>query len=314
MKRIILISVCFLFLLFSSCSNSSRNDRMSAKEADMNQGGISIEENGYTSQGFTNQVVYDRNTTESEESSKFENKGGQEENDMSNKSKTKIIKEGDVGIQVKNYADARKRIDDILEKYKAYIANENEQKTSYSIENRIVIRMPAEYFDTFVGEIGGIASKVDYKRVTAKDVTRQFVDIQSRLRTKKEVRTKYESFLVNAKNVKEMLEIEEKVRMLTEEIEAKEAELRYLSDKVSFSTITLQMTERLKYQYIVSDDHGPNFFQRLKKAFSQGWDGLLGLVIGLTTVWPLILIGIIIFLAIVRPSKSFLKRWLTKKN
>ncbi len=312
MKRLMVFA--WGLLLLASCSSNGDYSKMTTTSNEDSSYGWTSNLSQESTSGFgassTAPVIYEESTETSKESGAdgFQNKGGQEENDTRKKTKSKIIKEGEIGIQVKDYYQARNALDSVLGKYKAYIADENERKSRYSIENRIIIRMPAEYFDTFVGEIGSMASKVDYKRVTAKDVTRQYVDIESRLNTKKGVRKKYESFLVNAKNVEEMLAIEEKVRMLTEEIEAKEAELRFLSDKVSFSTVTLNMNQRLKYGLEEPDYVGPNFFQKLSKAFSNGWSGFLGLIIGITTVWPIILIGIVIFLAIRKPTRSFLKR------
>lgn len=227
--------------------------------------------------------------------------------------KTKIIKEGSIGISVEDFGKARVGLDALINTYKAYIADENERKNRYNIESTIIIRMPSNNFDAFMKEVGDIGTKVNYKRINAKDVTRQYVDIQSRLKIKKEVRTKYESFLKNAKNVEEMLAIEREVRLLTEEIEAKEAELRYLSDKVNFSTITLHISQKLEYQYEDPDYAEPSFIQRVGKGFSSGWNGLLSFFIGLTYLWPLILLGIILFLAIRKPTKRFLTRLFGKK-
>ncbi len=216
------------------------------------------------------------------------------------KSLLKIIKEADLGIRVEDYATARKQIDALLQKYDAYISSENESKSGSWISNRLSIRIPVTHFDAFMGSVGDIAERVTHKQITAKDVSRRYVDIESRLKTKKEVREKYSSFLKNAKNIEEMLAVEEKVRLLTEEIESKEAELRYLSDKVNYSTITLSINQKLDYVFEDPDYAEPSFFQRVNRAFETGWHGILHLIVGITTVWPLVLIGIILFLALRR--------------
>ncbi len=227
------------------------------------------------------------------------------------KNTLKIIKEANLGIRVEDYKRARKQVDGLLQKYDAYISSENESKSGNWITNHLTIRIPSKHFDTFMGSVGDIAERITHKRITASDVTKRYVDIESRLKTKKEVRDKYNSFLKNAKNIEEMLAVEEKVRLLTEEIEAKEAELRYLNDKVNYSTITLSINQKLDYVFEDPDYAEPSFFQRIGKAFETGWHGILHLIVGITTVWPLVLIGIILFLALrrlFRPKANVIKK------
>ena len=306
--RNILITLITI-VVFSSCSNQSFNDHASSESYTGLKQTTSTASDDQLAFNDNSQGDYEQNsdTDNSNDNSK------QIPGEPKEETKTKIIKEGNVGITVKDFSSARKGLDDLIAKNKAYIADENERKNRYNIESTIVIRMPSKNFDGFMEEVGKIAAKVNYKRINAQDVTRQYVDIQSRLKIKKEVRVKYESFLKNAKNVEEMLAIEREVRLLTEEIEAKEAELRYLSDRVDFSTITLDITQKLKYQYEDPDYAEPTFIQRVGKGISSGWHGLLSFFVGLTYLWPLILLGIILFLGIRKPTKRFLTRLFGKK-
>lgn len=307
MRNKIFILIIFIGIL-SSCSKNADYEQMSPSSTESQtytwQENANTKERGYDSGSV---IAYlDDEIGESEKKSSQSNQQipGQPKEEV----QTKIIKEGNIGISVKDFKTARTGLESLIKKYKAYIADENERKSRYDIQSTIVIRMPAEHFDSFLEEIGSIAKKVKYKRINAQDVTRQYVDIESRLKIKKEVRIKYESFLKNAKNVEEMLAIEKEVRLLTEEIEAKEAELRYLSDRVGRSTITLDMSQKLKYQYEEGDTVRPSFVQRLGKGFSSGWSGVLSFFVGLTYLWPVILLGIILFLALRKSTGRFLKR------
>ena len=68
-------------------------------------------------------------------------------------------------------------------------------------------------------------------------MTEEFVDLKARLKAKKELEDRYLQLLEQAKNVKEMLEIERELSNIREEIEAKEGRLQYLQNKVTLSTI-----------------------------------------------------------------------------
>ena len=97
-----------------------------------------------------------------------------------------------------------------------------------------------------------------------------------------------------ASTVEEILNAEEKIRVLTEEIEAKKGRLRYLKDQVSMSTINLQLYERIPYQAEV--EASPSFFSRLGKSFKNGWSMILEFTLFMANLWPvLIILGIVLW-------------------
>ncbi len=326
MKTLRIVSCLIISLIIASCSNSSPSadfkientaeggadsytygwDQSVEEESDasgltgtsFSYNITALEQNGNSSQVL---AYNDRNQTEEQQATK--KKPANNPN-----SKAKIIKEAQMGIQVDDYAKSRADIETLIPKYNAYVADENERKSDYYIQNTLVLRLPSEYFDEFMNQLSGVANKIDYKRVNAQDVTRQYVDIKTRLETKKTIRKKYESFMSNAKNVEDMLAIEEKIRYLTEEIEAKEAELRYLSDRVSYSTITLDITQRLPYKYESAEYHGPSFTQRMGAALGNGWKGVQNFAIGMTSAWPFWLFVISLGFLLRKPIKRIFSK------
>lgn len=198
----------------------------------------------------------------------------------------KIIRTANISFMVKDYAKSRTEIEKTVRSMRAYIADENEQNNSHSISNTMTIRVVNDEFYPLVERLTSVASEVTAKTIDSKDVTAQFVDIQARLKTKKEVEQRYISLLNKATKISEILEIEEKMRAIREEIEAKEGELKYLSDQVAYSTIVLHFYETHEFQ----PSGQPGFFNRLASAFASGWKGLLGFMIGVVHAWPLWLI------------------------
>lgn len=70
-------------------------------------------------------------------------------------------------------------------------------------------------------------------------MTDQFIDLETRLANKREYLERYRELVKKAVSVKEILEIEEKIRLLEEEIESVTGRLKYLGDQVDFSTLNL---------------------------------------------------------------------------
>lgn len=217
----------------------------------------------------------------------------------------KIKKTADLNITVEDYKKARIEIEKIVKSGNAYIGSENEQNSTYSITNYMVIRVMNKDFDSMVNKLLTVASNVNSKNVTAEDVTAQFVDIQSRLKSKKEIEKRYLDILQKASKVSDILEIEQKLGEIREQIEAKEGELKYLSDQVNYSTINLNFHQ--EFEYTPTDR--PGFFGRLGSAFGNGWSGFLSFLVGVVHVWPLwLILGLGAYLLV-----KFIKRQSKKK-
>jgi len=219
----------------------------------------------------------------------------------------KIIKDARVGVEVEDYYAYRQNIDSLIISLNGYISNDNLDKNDYSINSNLTIRIPSKAFDKLMDDLESGTEKLLYKNISARDVTEEFIDIEVRLKTKKEVEKRYIQLLAKAKNIKEILEVEEKLRVIREEIEARQGRLNYLKKQVSFSTIYLQITQKLDYKYEPIKEKG--FFQRLFKSLDKGWKGFVSFLLFLFRIWPVILIGFLVFYYIrkIRRKKKLLK-------
>jgi hypothetical protein len=82
-------------------------------------------------------------------------------------------------------------------------------------------------------------------------------------------------------------------------------EQRTFEDRVEFATLDVSMrqpervrrAERPDVDAILRDE-GPGFFNRLGEALTDGWRGMLALLVGAASIWPLWLIAFIALLGI----------------
>ncbi|MEM1135527.1 MAG: DUF4349 domain-containing protein, partial [Bacteroidota bacterium] len=152
----------------------------------------------------------------------------------------KIIWSANLEFQVAEVDSATKVLQNLSTRYKGFISNMDMSSTNYRITNTIQIRISNDRFEDLIDAIKQEAIHIDEIQIKSNDVTEEFIDSQSRLKTKKEVRDRYIDILKNKTgNVKDIIAAEETIRKITEEIEAKEGRLRYLQDKVSFSTVVV---------------------------------------------------------------------------
>lgn len=231
------------------------------------------------------------------------------ENEQKNSFEKKIIKTGSIGIQVANYKEAKVQLNQLVKVQKGYISSEIEEKTNYRISGTIVLRVPKERFDSLIVLLVELAKNVDSKNIQVDDVTEEYVDVAARLKSKKEVEQRYTELLKQARNVSEVIEVEEKLRIIREEIESREGRLKFLDDRVDFSTITLQMYESQEYSGTV-----PGFFDKIGDALAGGWSGVLNFLIAMFYAWPLLIVGLVAVVGWRRIRKKNKNKIITNKN
>ncbi len=206
-----------------------------------------------------------------------------------------IIKTGQYRIKVEDVNKATPQIESLAIRFGGYVSNMEMTNSSYEITNAITIRVPAQSFDSLMNMMGKQALFTQYKRISTQDVTEEYTDVLTRLNTKKQVRDRYVDILRNkAKTVEDVLKAEEQIRIIQEEIEAKEGRLRFLKDQVAMSTLNLEIYQQLEYQREPEVFH-ESFFSRLWAGMKNGWELIVDIFVGLVNIWPLVLLGGLVF-------------------
>lgn len=214
----------------------------------------------------------------------------------------KIIKDGSITIKVKFVDAAKKRIDELLKTYGAYYENEHFVNYETRISYNLTVRVPSKQFEAFLKASEHDTGEIITKNISARDVTEEYEDSETRLESKRLFRARYNQLLQKAAKVDDILSIEENIRTLQEEIESQEGHLKYLNDQVNFSTLEINLfIEKVTPKTPVSEEP---FFQRLKDSFSNGWNSLVSGVLWCFTKWS----WLIAMIAIVITIKLFLKR------
>ncbi|WP_299007773.1 DUF4349 domain-containing protein [uncultured Tenacibaculum sp.] len=197
----------------------------------------------------------------------------------------KLIKTGNVSFETNDLSATRNHIEQVLKKYNGYISTDNEYKSSQSITTNLTVRIPSKNFDAFLNEISSKVARFDNKNISVNDVTEQFLDVEARLKVKKELEQRYSEILKKASSVKEIIEVERELNKVRSEIESMEGRLKYLQNQVSYSTLTIRF-----YKTEISKAYSKSFGRRIADAFGNGIDNIKWFFIGLVNIWPFILL------------------------
>lgn len=148
----------------------------------------------------------------------------------------KLIRNGNLSFQVENFADAEKQIYSWVESYGGYISSSD----IYNRSANYTAKIPSKNFDAAMFSIGNLG-KLKNKSISSDDVTDEYYDLESRLKTKEILKSRYETYLSKAKETKEILEIESQLNRTITEIESMKGRLKRLNDQVDYSTIRISI-------------------------------------------------------------------------
>ena len=210
----------------------------------------------------------------------------------------KIIRTANLRYEVNNMESALSDIKAILINYKGEVQDERQYSHSDRLTSSITVRVPAKDFESFIEELlnGDNIRRLEERSISARDVTEQFIDVEARLKTQKQTMARYQELLQQAKTVSEIINVEDKIRRLQEEIESKEARLKYLNDRVDMSEVRISIYEITKSSYVPDKTDG--FIPVVLKALHSGVKGIVVVLLWIVRLWPVWLLYIIIRLSI----------------
>lgn len=200
----------------------------------------------------------------------------------------KLTKEATISFETNDYKTTCLAIRELIAKYRGQIIEEsNTKRTNSELEAIYDVRIPSKSFDLFLRELESVDGKMVDKRIKIEDITADYLDVQSRLKSKKELEARYLQLLAKATKVTEMLEIEKQLNEQRTEIESIEGRFKFMQHEVANNLLHITISE--------TKTATSGFFGRTLKAFSNGWSIFVHFLIGLLTLWPFILVGFVIW-------------------
>ncbi|MET7258079.1 DUF4349 domain-containing protein [Dyadobacter fermentans] len=196
----------------------------------------------------------------------------------------KFIKTGRIEFETGDAEATRKTIMASVRASKAYVSRDEEERRGDAVSYTMVVHVPAARFETFLASATAGVTDFREKSISNEDVTAQYVDTESRLKTKKDIENRYRALLVKANTVKEILEIERELGEIRTDIEATEAQFRQLKGDIKYSTLHIVF-------YKPIDTTNP-FLTELAGAFKSGVGNLRAFAVTLVAVWPFVLLAI----------------------
>ncbi|WP_026560542.1 DUF4349 domain-containing protein [Bacillus sp. J37] len=258
MKSWMVIICSFLLaIVIGGCSNAS-SEESQADQANYAFEGDAVEE----------KTVETENKAELT-SDPAEQKESDTKSQVTNMSDRMVIYTANLSIQVNSYTQAISSIQQELQTNNGYIVNTN----SYSVEDElmegtITVRIPQEKFQSFLKTVESESTKVIDESINGQDVTEEYVDLESRLKSKQVVEKRLLEFMEKAEKTEDLLKISNDLAAVQEEIEQIKGRKNYLDNQVSLATITIHIQES-KVNVPTLENNDLNTWNETKKQFME---------------------------------------------
>ncbi|TGM73492.1 DUF4349 domain-containing protein [Leptospira levettii] len=213
-----------LFLLHIQCSSTSRSER---EYASRNSGD-----------------EYEESKVSSGVSSSPKSEGKTQENKSP---KRMMIYTVVVNLQSKEIEPKVLEIIKLAETFGGYALQ-------YSSQGTIQLKIPQENLKNFLSNLKKESHNYS-EDVSAKDVTEDYLDTEIRLENAQKMRSRLLEILKTAKTLEETLKVEAELNKVSESIERWEGKLKYLSQAVQLSTVTVHV--RQKWEPVVQKEYQP---------------------------------------------------------
>jgi hypothetical protein len=231
--------------------------------------------------------------------------GGEEAKgtDQSTAVERMVIYNAELDLKVKDFMKAQTALEAKAAQYGGFIVeSSNYRNEGRRLSGTLVIRIPQKNFNQFLNDAEGTASKVDNRHVSGQDVTEEYVDLESRLRSKRVVEERLISFMEKAEKTEDLLKISQDLAGIQEEIEQLAGRINYLKNQTDFSTVTVSLYEERAPSIDKTD---LNTWDRTKEQFTASLSFLLSAFSGLFVFFagnlPVLMLigiaGVIVFLA-----------------
>lgn len=264
------LTLALVLSLLTACGSSAASDSSISESyngTDMDSGWYNTED------------AFDNGVADVEEGALA---GGSDVGDIVSENPTeKMIYSADVYAQTLDYDAAVQALKTAVSAAGGYIESYNESNGgSYYSSNYYegggrrsadyTLRVPATQFESFLSGIAEEFNVID-QNLTSENVTLQYVDLESRIKSLTTQQERLLELLAEAENLDQILAIENQLTETRADIESLTSSLRVLESRVSYSTVYLHINETTVY----TPGAQAGFGQLLLRSFGNSWDDLV---------------------------------------
>jgi hypothetical protein len=162
----------------------------------------------------------------------------------------KVIRSGEIEFEIQSFDSAFAAVTKLVNEIKGgFVATVNSEKLpNGKVRGSVVVRVPPESLDTLIldlrKELGKIGELKGMK-IGSQDITKQYTDLDSHLRAARTMEERLLQIIKEGKGaIKDLVQAEKELGVWRTKIEELEGEIRYYSNQIALSTLTINLYEK----------------------------------------------------------------------
>ena len=154
----------------------------------------------------------------------------------------KVVRTGSLDLEVKDPVQTAEALRQLALRMHGYVESSNVWGAQDSLQTAYVtLRVPADRFDEARLEVHKLGVRMQNERVESKDVTGQYVDLESSLRNYRAEEQQYLEIMKRAGAVKDTLEVARQLAEVRGRIERTQGQWKLLSQQVEMATLSVSL-------------------------------------------------------------------------
>ena len=202
----------------------------------------------------------------------------------------RVIKNANIEVRIAKGAFQTRfnKASAIAESLGGFVTNSSTEQTKGRLASgTLTIRVPSDKFQEALTRLRGLG-KVTSESQNGQDVTREFVDLEARLRHAKAQEAFFLKLMDQSKTVSDLVQVQQQLANVQLEIEQLQGQINYLKDQTAFSSITTRI-----FEPIAAGSPEP---KGLGKAMREAWTAFRtvigGTIVFIGWISPLALLGL----------------------
>ncbi|MFV8829093.1 DUF4349 domain-containing protein [Alkalihalobacterium sp. APHAB7] len=301
LQWLVLIAILGISIVLSACS-SNEYQIMSEDSGGMDMVAEEASYSGVANRGMTSEKEMIEDTPASND----EPLSGATSERM-------VIYNAHLSLEVNDYHQSEAAIQDRVRGLGGFVIESSIYRSGeQQLHGNLVVKVPQKHFQAFLDDVESESVKVNERMISGNDVTEEYVDLESRLRSKRVVEKRLLAFMEAAENTEDLLKISSDLAKVQEEIERTLGRMNYLEKNVEFSTVTLYLQENKVNVPSIQGSNDLNTWEKSKSLFMASinntitlFSGFIVLLIGLSPIFiPVTIIALFIIYKLRKRPKN----------
>ena len=190
----------------------------------------------------------------------------------------RVVKTGAIALVVEDgrVTPVLTQVQQLAQEFGGEVSVAKTEELGETPSGSVTLRVPVDQFEEVVAKVRSLDAEVRSATTSGKDVTAEYADLETQIRTLTAARERFLEILSRARTIGDVLAVQQRVDDATGKIDRLEGQRRVLAAQ----------SERATLEVVVTEDDDPVVARAkpddgLSKAFSDAWDGFASGIEGL---------------------------------